>query len=78
MLLEIIDVMVNSLLFSMQRDVLYYHGKPPSALQSVGNHIPPQLRDPHPPALVSGPGPLFSEQFYITAQVSGTFSLLQL
>ncbi|KAK2118478.1 SUMO-interacting motif-containing protein 1 [Saguinus oedipus] len=52
------------------RDVLYYHGKPPSALQSVRNHIPPQLRDTHTPAPVSGPGPLLSEQFYVTAQMS--------
>lgn len=60
-------------LFSIQRNVLYYHGKPPSALQSVGNHIPPQLRDTHSPALVSGTGTLLSEQFHIAAQVSGTF-----
>lgn len=61
-------------LFSIQGDVLYYDGKPPSALQSVRNHIPSQLRDSYPPALVSGPGPLLSEQFHIAAQVPGTCS----
>lgn len=74
MFLETAVVMVNPLsLLSTQRDVLYHHGKPPSALQSAGDHIPPQLRNTHPPALVSGPGPLFSKQFHVTAQVSGTF-----
>lgn len=67
------NVPVSCLLtFSMQRDVLYHHGKPPSALQSVGDHIPAQLRDAHPPAPVSGPGPLLPEPFHVTAQVSGT------
>lgn len=70
--IESLRALLPNSLFSTQGDVLHYYGKPPSALQSVRDHLPPQLWDAHPSPLVSGPGPLLSEQFHVTAQVSGT------
>jgi hypothetical protein len=68
-----LNVLLGNSLLSTQGDVLYYHGKPPSAMQSPGDHIPAQLWDTHPSPLVSGPDPLFSEQLHVPAQVSSMF-----